>query len=488
MEQYHAARDFEKALSVMERDMARNLVTENAAFFTRMFQDCPEEILDRHPVAGFKYALAALSASDFPAFAAQCARLSRQIAALTESDPKTDTLRGELEMLLALTEYNDIAAMSARHKKALTLLGRPTRLYPPESSWTLGCPSVLYMFHRESGKLKDETRLLRESMPCYYKAASHHGAGGEHLFEAEALYHAWDFVASAQVCRKAEVAAERHNQVCNTLCAMFLRLRLAFASGDFSRARGFVGAMRGLITKRQDYFLLHTADLCAGWLYGHLGCTDKIPDWLRESGDKRLYSFARGAYWLAHGRALLLAGDHAGVEALFSDLPQEPLYARHRLFFIYAHIYLAAAEQGRGEGKQAVRTLRLALDAALPDTLFMPFVENSEYILPALKTLKRERRREGVNRILALAQLWDKHRETMRTPAGHSLSRKDSELARLAAEGKTFREIAISRGLSEGTIRNRFSALYKRFGVRGLDALIALLQERNLLRAPARPR
>ncbi|MDR1243457.1 MAG: hypothetical protein LBM00_11875, partial [Deltaproteobacteria bacterium] len=35
MEQYFEARDFEKALAVMEQDMARNLVTENAAFFTR---------------------------------------------------------------------------------------------------------------------------------------------------------------------------------------------------------------------------------------------------------------------------------------------------------------------------------------------------------------------------------------------------------------------------------------------------------------------
>ena len=44
MEHYHAARDFERALSVMERDMARHLVTESAAFFARLFQDCPEEV------------------------------------------------------------------------------------------------------------------------------------------------------------------------------------------------------------------------------------------------------------------------------------------------------------------------------------------------------------------------------------------------------------------------------------------------------------
>lgn len=65
MEHYHAARDFERALSVMERDMARHLVTESAAFFARLFQDCPEEVLARHPKAAFKHALAALSARTF---------------------------------------------------------------------------------------------------------------------------------------------------------------------------------------------------------------------------------------------------------------------------------------------------------------------------------------------------------------------------------------------------------------------------------------
>lgn len=140
MEHYHAARDFERALSVMERDMARHLVTESAAFFARLFQDCPEEVLARHPKAAFKHALAALSASDFPAFADRCRWLARYCAALDEAHPATPVLRGELEMLLALAEYNDIAAMSVRHRRAWELLGRPTGLYPPESTWSMAAP------------------------------------------------------------------------------------------------------------------------------------------------------------------------------------------------------------------------------------------------------------------------------------------------------------------------------------------------------------
>lgn len=159
MEHYHAARDFERALSVMERTWPAIWSRESSAFFARLFQDCPEEVLSRHPKAAFKHALAALSASDFPAFADRCRWLARYCAALDEAHPATPVLRGELEMLLALAEYNDIAAMSVRHRRAWELLGRPTGLYPPESTWSMGCPSVLFMFHRESGKLREEIRL-----------------------------------------------------------------------------------------------------------------------------------------------------------------------------------------------------------------------------------------------------------------------------------------------------------------------------------------
>lgn len=254
MEHYHAARDFERALSVMERDMARHLVTESAAFFARLFQDCPEEVLSRHPRAAFKHALAALSASDFPAFADRCRWLARYCAALDEAHPATPVLRGELEMLLALAEYNDIAAMSVRHRRAWELLGRPTGLYPPESTWSMGCPSVLFMFHRESGNIREEVRLMRECMPHYYKAAAWHGAGGELLFEAEALYMAGDFTEALRLCRQAETVAALHGQLCNTLCALFLRARLALARKNTSTACAAVREMRDLITKKQDYF------------------------------------------------------------------------------------------------------------------------------------------------------------------------------------------------------------------------------------------
>jgi LuxR family maltose regulon positive regulatory protein len=514
MQQYYETRDFEKALSVMEQDMAHNLVTENAAFFAEIFQDCPEDILARHPGAAFKHALAALAAADLPALRSRCARLEEQCAAMPESDPQTRVWRGELEMLLALAEYNDIAAMSARHVRAHELLGRPTGLYPPESTWTMGCPSVLFMFHRESGKLMENVRLLHATLPRYYQVAAWHGAGGEYLFEAESLYHAGDFTAASRACDKAESMAGEHRQVCNLLCALFLRLRLAVAAGDLPKARGRVEAMRQLIATSRDYFLLHTVELCAAWLHAATGQTDKIPAWIGADADaakdNRMYAFARGSWFFVHAKVLLFAGRYGKVIALFEPRLKNGDFARHTLFFIQAHIYLAAAYRGLGgenaagpgparpqeaagvtenaarhdAGKRALNALRLALDAALPDSLYLPFVENSRHILPLLRALRRDRRREEVKRILALAETWGlRPRTTPSVPP--PLNPLEMTLVRQASEGKSFKEIATKRGRSPLTVKRQFAALYKRFEVHGIKELLDRLAERGVL-APDR--
>jgi LuxR family maltose regulon positive regulatory protein len=251
-----------------------------------------------------------------------------------------------------------------------------------------------------------------------------------------------------------------------------------------------VDAMRGLIAESRDYFLLHTVDLCAGRLYAMLGQGDKIPGWVGAAADaaadNRMYAFAKGSWFLTHGAALLQAGHYGKVSGLFGYLLESGLFDKHRMFFIYAHIYLAAAHQGSGADAGAVACLRTALDAALPDALYMPFVENGTHLRTLLHALRRDRRREGVRRILRLAEPWNAGIQAMHAAsAQHRPTSRQQELIRLAAAGKSFKEIAAYTGLSHGTVKNTFCALYKRFGVRGIRELTAAVEKGEV---PVMPR
>ena len=427
MEAYRTAGDFERALAALESDMGRHFVTEKAAFFTEMFKACPEEVLERHMGAAFKYAIAAFSAADFPAFGAQVGWLAKKCAALPPGD-EADSWRGELEFLLSLAAFNDIAAMSVHHRRANELLGRPTGLFGVDSPWTLGSPSVLFMFHRERGTLAEEMRLMHECLPHYYTLARFHGAGGEWLMSAEAHYNAGRFTEAEVLCHRAEAMAAEHRQLANVLCALFLRLRLALATDDgdggsgFDKARGLVAAMRGLIRNSRDYFLLHTVDLCEGWLYAALGCKENIPVWLCSelAENSRLYAFARGWYYLVHGRALLLTGEYARISGLFGHLLESGPFRNNLLFSLYGRIYQAVAQRALGQSDQACTALSSALDDALPDELYMPFAENYDFLAPLLEPMERQADMalaQALARIRALAANLDAGKAALRKGA-----------------------------------------------------------------------
>lgn len=492
LDAFYAAGDDENALAVLESEISRNMVHEESRFFYDLFQRCPDALLARHMGAAFHHAIAVFMTGDFAAFGARLGWIGAQCAAMPENDPEADAWRGELEFLLSLAAYNDIAAMSAHHRRANALLGRPTRLFGPESPWTLGCPSVLFMFHREPGALREEVRLMHECMPHYYTLAAGHGAGGEHLMEAEALYNAGALDDAAVACHRAEAQARAHGQLGNVFCAMFLRMRLALFEGDFPTARELTESMREMISTRRDYFLLHTVDLCKGFLHAFPQGLAQLPDWLRagQEEEKRLYTFAGGFYYLVHGRILLLNGRHAQCLGLFTWLLESGVFARHLLFNLHARLCMAVASAALGKADEARAALETALDMALPDNLHMPFVENWDLLRPVFRLLPDvydapdTGARQGREDILALAAIWEKNRRRMLAenfPAqGPALTRRELELARLAATGKTYLEIAGELSLAPSTVKKAFSLLLHKLGLSSRRELPALLANRGL--------
>ena len=256
---------------------------------------------------------------------------------------------------------------------------------------------------------------------------------------------------------------------------------------DFAKAEEFVFSQLGLVT---DYsvkgqLLGHlvmgaqeAAEVCAARLSGLLRRPDEIPAWVHEGRGERMYAFAQGDFRLAQGRALLLAGDAAAVLGLFHALLQPPLFDKHRLFFIYAHIFLAAAHAMLDAREKALESLRAALDAALPDDVLMPFVENADLVLPLLLAPQETRHEDGVRRILALAEPWLRHLGLPGTRASvipFGLSVKQYEIARLAAEGRTGPEIACRVGLGLNTVKTHLKTVYRKCGANNRPELRRLL-------------
>jgi LuxR family maltose regulon positive regulatory protein len=194
---------------------------------------------------------------------------------------------------------------------------------------------------------------------------------------------------------------------------------------------------------------------------------------------------------LCRARLLLLAGQPETLLGEADDTRASAEKQRYPLAVIYSHIHSAAAWNMLGQQDKARAELRKALDKALPDGLLMPFVENSRHILPVLRSLKRSRHHQGIQRILELTEIWNTHIQVAQgipavSDARPPLTAAERKLLRLAANGESFKMIAARQGITYGRVKNIFSDLYKRFSVHGRDELLRRLTEQGLTQSPGK--
>jgi DNA-binding NarL/FixJ family response regulator len=103
--------------------------------------------------------------------------------------------------------------------------------------------------------------------------------------------------------------------------------------------------------------------------------------------------------------------------------------------------------------------------------------DGPETLLEAVRSAARHRTFIG-QRTLDLLVEWLAGQERGR---GLPAQRRDEDLLRLLAEGRSTNDIADRLGVAPKTVRNRVSQLYRRLGVHSRAAAVRLAEERGLL-------
>ena len=479
MNYFYKAGDFENLLRTVELDKSNSIGSERKALIIHYFEQCPPEDKKRHPVALLAYAMALMTFNETELFQKTCGELALLIQDGSMDSESIETLSGELELLLSFTRYNDIMGMSEHHKRACALLKEPSVFMDTTGSWTFGSPSVLYMFYRESGKLEQEVRDMKEAMPYYYKLTDGHGTGAEQLMEAEWHFNKGDFESTEIAVHQALYLADGANQPNMVLCAFFLQARMALMRGDYIRVLDLSRQIHEVVEKNKLYTLIHTVDMCKGFLGACLQQKDEIPKWLTDGdfGSSRLYFPARAFSNIIYGRALLLNGEYLkllgtsgqfyGIASVFPNVLPD----------IYTAIYVGAANEKICRRGEAIAAIRQALALAMPDKVYMPFVENCDYIKPLLEDLSVEGTyRDDIAKILELYAPYQKAVEQINrayfTEDKPRLSEREEEIARLAAEGFSNRQIGETLFISENTVKKHLKAVFEKLGVSSRSLLM----------------
>lgn len=483
----YLAGDFDRLLQAVDLDKGFSINSDYKDLIIKYFEECPNESKRKFPNAMLIYARRLFSFNETALFKKVCAEFMANVHNMDSGDEDCkNRLLGEFELLLSFTGYNDIEKMSEYHRRACQLLKEPSsHLDVKKGSWTFGSPSVLYMFYRKSGELAKEVQVIKEAMPYYYQVTNGHGKGAEHVMAAERYYHMGEFQNAEIVVQGALHEANATSQSGIIICTIFLEIRLALMKGDFPTILGLLKKIRDDINKDKLYLFMHTLDMCEAYLYSSLKIKERTPTWIMQGEFKhtRLFFPTMAFLNIVYGRVLLLNGEYLkllgsaehflGIASVFPNL----------LGQIYTYIYLAAANLQIFRQQEAVDALKQALTMAMPDKVYMPFVENCDYIKPLLEELYSAGEFcEDIKKILLLHLDWQKAvgqiTQGYFTPAKSALTEREIEIAGLAVEGLTNKEIGERLFISQNTVKTQLKSIFEKLGVNSRALLKQALTEK----------
>ena len=472
---YRKAQAWDKLLQAVAADRNSSFGGCHMAQIHEWYESCPEEILRRHPDAVLVFALQHFIGGDIPTML----HLNRFLldavnrdASLTEQEKANYS--GESEILLGFLEFNSITGMSRHHRCACDLMDRESLLVNQRSPWTFGSLSVLALFHRDSGALDRENESMRQCMPYYYELTDRHGSGAELSMQAETELMRGNLQDAEIHYFHAARASRRKNQYSVLLTAEFVAVRLSLLRGNYAQALQRLTELRRQLLAKSKFVLLPSVDLAEGWLFAMLGQQDRIPPavWTEEIV-KTVMAVSAPIVLTIQNEALLTAGAYTQLVSRYEETKAMCEQSRMLLCGIYTRIQYAAALQALGRRGEARRVLSEALGLAMPDGLLLPFAEHGKQLGPLLHALKQEEKEAlPLETIMGLSARIEEARQKIqmehfgRMP-DWELSPRELEIAQLAAQRKTTKEIAAELSLSENTVRNHLSHIFDKLGIEG---------------------
>ncbi|MDR2825483.1 MAG: hypothetical protein LBV76_01645, partial [Deltaproteobacteria bacterium] len=234
---YYRLRDFEKILALdltgMEEAGIGGYISGvgYAEVLRDIVEHCTTEMKTRWPMSMLHLAFELFGRGAYEEFGRLCAEMEGLIAQTGLTLEEKNRLQGELLLLKALSEYNNIAAMGELMRQASGLAGGKPSLINLANSWTFGNASALLMFHTRVGCLDAELADMESYCQYYVAMTQGHGSGGDVLMQAEALLCRGEMGAAEILGHKAWYQAKLRGQSSICIASTLLSGRLAIYNG-----------------------------------------------------------------------------------------------------------------------------------------------------------------------------------------------------------------------------------------------------------------
>ena len=440
-------------------------------FFIEVVDACPNEVLTKYPLFLTTIALYMYLAG----YSKPYQKLRSLILTLIKDSQLTEEASYISTILACTEEYNDLGKLSRLLVDSSIQGSASPKNICDVIPFPFGCPSILFLFWRESGQLDSAYDLIASGLPAYRKLTNGHGTGGDVVMPAELLLVRGDDMEAETLCYRALYIASScyPHQTGICLCAELILVRICILRGD---ADGYFTAIKNMkhYAKRDtSQYITRMAELCQIAAEYFIGSVKSIHPWITDiSGmEKAIYSLAIPYAQLLHSYIFFQRKQYNkffGISAAILEANTKPNGTTcHLMVSVYCHKHIAMAYLKKGDMKQAQDQYKKALALALPDKVYLPLVQHAdethELIKSCAKTIENE---ETYKEFLQLYRRMEKGASIIKKAVikkESPLSPREKEVAALVKSRLTAKEIAerlyITRFTAKAIIRNMYKKL-----------------------------
>lgn len=379
---------------------------------------------------------------------------------------------GEYYVLDAFLNYNNIDVLKETMDVSFEILKGHSLLLTKESSLIFSSPSPLHSFHRSNGNLRSEVQDIENLMPVFYRLSDGQSKGLEALVKAEMLLYEGDFNDSYKLCEKALYMSSLKEKPEIHVKTLFTLARISYLTGDIIKLKEFISEITNLCDKFNTKEMHILSDIICGYIHTTVNNEEKIPLWLTDTSkiEENTDIFNLGFTNIVYGKYMLIKGEYDLLASVIGQhLKVADIYS-NLLNKIYILIYLSIIKYNTGETVKAVKILKESVELAINDNLYIPFVENINFINNYIKDISFSvESKQFVDTVISFSKKFNKSikisEKTMKSDNIYGLTKREEEVAKLAGERMTNKEIAEMLFIAESTVKSNLKSVFNKMGI-----------------------
>lgn len=432
-------------------------------------EQCPPDIKCRHPLSLLRLAYILYSAG----YAEQYKKLLDETYAIIKTihDKTQSGLMSQWILTAAYQHYPDAKKMDTYFKTANEQRKEKNQtILSLEEPFTFGCHSTFALFHSTPKKALEEAKALEKCMVSYTNLTGGHGNGADVLYRAELAYYQGDMMQAEILAYKASHLAKSKKQYTLQMGVAFL---LAYLSLFKSDVIGWQQALDSLeqaaaCAGQNTNIIMKMLDISYAILMNEVTQNDRIAAWIKNDDFGILLFPMQWTANYAYLTYLLNIENYTHTiglaEAALLESGQHNLMYRLHLHMIMATSYLALQNR-----EKALENLSIATNMALADKLYTIFATYAWRLGDLMHDFLKQKYPALVPDINELIKRFTMGQNTLKSTfhakIPSDLTKREYEIAKLAAQGLRNKEIAEKLFIAETTVRTHLKTVFQKLEI-----------------------